>query len=64
MILNLDKAHKTNDGYKIINKNVEGVVPEYKKLKKTNPLYRLYKLDYMKKMNEKHFAEEEEDEDI
>ena len=37
-------------------------VPEYKKLKKSNPMYKFYKLEYLKKIDDR--ADEEDDEDI
>lgn len=47
----------------MLNKH-KGVMPDYKKYKKTNPLYKLHKFDYKKKLHVMSAIEEEEDDDI
>lgn len=39
-------------------------MPDYKKYKKTNPLYKLHKFDYKKKLHALTAIEEEEDDEI
>lgn len=50
------------EGYNLLNKTKDYVPPEYKKYKKSNPLYKFFKLEYLKKLEDDN--EEEEDEEI
>lgn len=44
-----DLAMSKNDGHTILSAvKTNTTRPEYKKLKKTNPLYKFYKLEYLK----------------
>ncbi|KAL4461532.1 hypothetical protein ABPG74_016156 [Tetrahymena malaccensis] len=57
-----DKIMHSCEGYDLLSKTKGYTPPEYKKYKKSNPLYKFFKLEYLKQVEDQN--EEEDDEEI
>lgn len=59
-----DELMNKKEGSMMLNLSKENIIPDYKKLKRTNPMYKIYKLDYIEEIEKETQDELEYDDDI